>query len=55
MQVNRTKTDIDNKYTNNTNDKPDSFVEIKRFDTKELEEIAKGQSEMKRFLLKAFE
>ena len=49
MQVNRTKTDIDNIYTNNTNDKPDSFVEIK-----ELEEIAKGQSEMKRFLLKAF-
>ena len=37
------------------NDKPDSFVEIERFDTKELEEIAKGQSEMKRFLLKAFE
>ena len=41
MQVNRTKTHIDNIYTNNTNDKPDSFVEIERFDTKELKEIAK--------------
>ena len=36
MQVNRTKTHIDNNNTSNTNDKPDSFVEIKRLDTKEL-------------------
>ena len=55
MKVNRTKIHIDNKHTSNTNDKPDSFVEIKRFDTKELKEITKRQSEMEKFILEAFE
>ena len=48
------KMHINSKFTKESRDKPDSFKEIERFETKELIEIAKGNLKWK-VLLKAFE
>ena len=48
------KMHINSKFTDESGNKPDSFIEIERFETKELIEIAKGNLKWK-VLLKAFE